>query len=221
MEIPLFDIGHLTFDILHECLYHSILVRDELFTLTGVEMSPGEKVWMRVKPRELMACVDVLRAAGVDINGVGVSGLVRLALAVLIESAVKAKQIPDREGFEYLELITPFKRANIRTKVQVGHAIRMAELERESIDKPTALGVLPAGKLTQAEVEASRARTVRALAEDDPQAAASLDRKLRRRVDPRILRRDELRFKSEQDPANMSQKEFKELNKLTRELAAA
>lgn len=185
-------------------------------------MSPGEKVCMRVKPRELMACADVLRVAGVDIQGVSLSSLVRLALNVLVESAIKEKRIPDRTGFEYNELLTPFKRANIRTKVQVGQTIALGELHRAAADLPNALGSLPDGQLTNDEIATARSRTEAALRAD-----GKSEREIKsimgggKRVDPRIFRRNELRAKSEADPANMSTAEFRELRRLDRDLASA
>ena len=183
-------------------------------------MTPGERISMRVKPRELMASVDILKAVGVDIQGVSVSELVRLAFNVLVESAIKNKQIPERDGFEYTELLAPFKRANLRTKVAVGQTIALAELHRAAAGLPPAFGSLPQPTtvLTDGEIEASRART-RAMLKADGKSDAQISKILpHKRVDPRKLRYDELRFRSEQDAANMSQREIKELRKLERDL---
>lgn len=176
-----------------------------------------------------MACADVLRLAGVDISGVSLSSCVRLALNILIETAIKHGRIPKRDGFEYEQLLAPYKRSNIKTKVQVGQVLAKADMLRVGADMPVALSTLPeSDELTEEEIQATRERTLRALEADDPKAAARLRRDLRggegtsrKRVDPRTLRRDELKFRSEQDPANMTSAEFRELRRLQTELGGS
>lgn len=164
-------------------------------------MTPGEKVWIRVKPTELVGCVDVLAAAGVDVAGMSLSAMVRCALNILIESALAAGTIPRRDGYDYLNVIAPFKRANLRTKVQVGHTISLAENLRQGEDRTIALGTLPRPRGSVVNGE-----------------SALVQREGRNRLKGRI---QELQFKAANDPANMSPAEFKELRDLKAKAATA
>jgi len=168
-------------------------------------MTPGEKVAMRVKPGELMACVDVLEAAGVSVLGMSLSSMVRCALNILVQSALDAGSIPKRDGFDYNERIAPFKRANLRTKVQVGRTISMAEKYRAGDDATVALGRLPtpAAEMSEEERQDHDARVQQLLAGE--RAAKP------KRGQGRL---QELAMKATVDPANMSPAEFKELKQL-------
>jgi len=163
-----------------------------------------------------MACADVLRLAGVDISGVSLSSMVRLALNVLIETAIKDGRVPRRDGFEYEQLLMPYKRSNIKTKVQVGQVLAHADKLRQGADMTMALGTLPGGELTDEGSKAAAKLRQQLSAEREAHGAHSAYKR-----DPRSLRRDELKFRSEQDPANMSAAEFRELRKLQKELAHA
>jgi len=180
-------------------------------------MTPGEKVAMRVKPGELMACVDVLEAAGVSVSGMSLSSMVRCALNILVQSAIDAGSIPKRDGFDYNERIAPFKRANLRTKVQIGRTISMAEKYRAGDDATVALGRLPTPlePLEISEGERS-ARLAAAKRGEDPVTAGAQFRMKRDRVGGRMA---ELAQKANTDPANMTPSEFKELKQLRAQAA--
>jgi len=169
---------------------------------------------MRVRPGELMACVDVLEAAGVQVNGLSLSGMVRCALNVLIQSALDAGSIPKRDGFDYNERIAPFKRASLATKVQVGHTLALAEKYRAGDDMSVALGRLP--EVLVVTEEERRVRAAAAKRGEDPVAALSEHRMKRDRVGGRLA---ELAQKANTDPANMTPSEFKELKQLRAQAA--
>lgn len=71
-------------------------------------MMPGEVVKIRVNPRDCMSVVDVIKNTGLLTEGMSLPVAVSLTLSALLESARQAKLIPEREGFEYTEVMRPF-----------------------------------------------------------------------------------------------------------------
>ena len=189
-------------------------------------MIHGEVVRMRLNPEELMACADVIKASGVQVDNMSLSLMCRVALMILVRSAMEQGQIEKRDGFDYSRIIEPYKRAPAKIRVRVAHTLNLAEMQRAALDMPTQLGVLPLKQAPLAVTEEDKARSrtaveqaLQADGQSDEQIARTLGKKnVRARVDPRKLRFDELRFKSEQSPENMEAREFKELRKLGREL---
>ena len=171
-------------------------------------MIHGEVVRMRLNPEELMACADVIKASGVQVDNMSLSLMCRVALMILVRSAMEQGQIEKRDGFDYSRIIEPYKRAPAKIRVRVAHTLNLAEMQRAALDMPTQLGVLPLKQAPLAVTEEDKARSARTLGKKN----------VRARVDPRKLRFDELKFKSEQSPENMEAREFKELRKLGREL---
>lgn len=190
----------------------------------------GERVNIRVKPQEMMSCVDVCTLAQVDMQGVSLSETVRLALGILIEAARKAEIIPTRDGFEYSTMVEPIRRANIRRKVQVGQTMSFAELKRMSLDMPSAAHAIELSdpsRPSEAEKDLIRKRArdklaANAAAGSGPIASTIAQRTLARPPVGRglTLRLAELEFKAKADPTNFGPREQDELTRLRRAAAA-
>lgn len=195
-------------------------------------MSPGEVVKIRVLPREIQACAAIVRAVAPTVQNLSLAQVVRIGLSTLVESAIKAGAIKEPDPFDYERDTSPYRRGSLARKVVTSQVMLSAQKQRASTDMPIALfGALPTpakdAPLTQEEITATRERTLALIEQDDPRTAAKLRRELagakasavHKRIDPRKLRYDELKFRSEQDPANVSREEFKEMRRLQRELA--
>lgn len=71
-------------------------------------MKPGEVVTIRVNPRDCMAVADIVQSVGMNVQGMAFSQAVAIALSALLETMRASKAIPEREGFEYLEVMKPY-----------------------------------------------------------------------------------------------------------------
>lgn len=65
----------------------------------------GQVVRVRVNPKDCMACVDVARQAGYDPGPMSFSQVVSITVGVVLESLRQNKIIPDRDGFEYADIM--------------------------------------------------------------------------------------------------------------------
>src|SRR5258708_6907366 len=79
-------------------------------------MSVGETVKIRVNPRDCMGVVDVINNTGMVTVGMSFPMACSLVLSSLLESARQAKLIPERDGFEYLEVMQQFSDKDKRKK---------------------------------------------------------------------------------------------------------
>jgi len=61
-----------------------------------------------------MAAVDVVRKLGLVTSGISFAQVVSLALSAALESLRRNGTLPTREGFEFSELLQPFKYDNPR-----------------------------------------------------------------------------------------------------------
>lgn len=71
-------------------------------------MKPGHVISMRVSPRNCMAVLDLLRMADVPLEGMSFSAACSRALDLAMSGLIKAGQLPERDGFEYSEMMAPF-----------------------------------------------------------------------------------------------------------------
>lgn len=71
--------------------------------------TPGLVVSVRINPTDAMSVIDILDAVGVPKENLSFAQGTKIALSSLLESARQAGTIPRREGFEYLEMLAPFK----------------------------------------------------------------------------------------------------------------
>lgn len=65
----------------------------------------GQVVRVRVNPKDCMACVDVARQAGYDPGPMSFSQVVSITVGIVLESLRQNKIIPDRDGFEYADIM--------------------------------------------------------------------------------------------------------------------
>lgn len=66
-------------------------------------------VRLRVSPKDCMSVVDAARLVGVPPEQYSMSALTSLVLSSLLEVHRKSGLIPERSGFEYSEMMEPFR----------------------------------------------------------------------------------------------------------------
>lgn len=87
-------------------------------------MRPGKIASVRVNPKDCMSIVDVLSKLGIATTNMSFSQATKIVLASALESFRQSKVIPDRDGFEYTEMMLPFAEDDLRTrgrKLQMAH----------------------------------------------------------------------------------------------------
>lgn len=72
-------------------------------------MMPGRVVKIRLSPMTCMACVDIVNKVGANRDGISFAQVVTLALSSAIAAFKENGLVPDRDGFEYSQLMEPFK----------------------------------------------------------------------------------------------------------------
>ena len=72
-------------------------------------MKPGRTVHIRINPKDCMSCVDVVLRAGYNPGPMSFAQVVSSTLSVVLESLRNNSIIPDRQGFEYADIMSPWK----------------------------------------------------------------------------------------------------------------
>ena len=192
-------------------------------------LKPGETFKIRLLPREIMACVAITERVlpSAATKNLSLAQCVRIAITELCEAAIKSKAIKEPEEFNYQQSIASYRRAPMARKVTAGQLAMQVSMERASATGIAALGGMSFepqddGPLVITEEDRRRSAEAvkRALASGavEESGATVARRTTRARIDPRKLRFDELKFKSENNAENMEPREFKEMRRLAREL---
>lgn len=71
-------------------------------------MNPGRTANIRINPKDCMSCIDVVQKTGVNLKGASFAMIVSAALSSLLESMRQNGIIPDRDGFEYAEMMRDY-----------------------------------------------------------------------------------------------------------------
>lgn len=160
-------------------------------------MKAGEVVKIRVSPKDVMTAIDLVQGAGLVVTGMSLAEVVRLAMSGLMQRARETGAAPNRDGFEYMQMLAPFKQGDPHVKNDVHHRQRAliaqkqarAEQEREAMDMP------PLGSIVSKQVQ--------------------ITHNIQQAKDPRKHTRfKELVFKRRADQLNFSEAEQAELDQL-------
>lgn len=103
----------------------------------------GRIVRIRVNPQDCMGCVDLLNQLGVLEEGTSFATVVSNALYQLLSLARDNEIIPTRDGFEYMEMMEPFKdqpHLDRTRKVRITKEFKFAQRPRMET-----LGAAPSG----------------------------------------------------------------------------
>lgn len=86
-------------------------------------MRAGKVVNVRINPKDCMGVIDVVKKAGVYVPGMSFSQMVSLALSGMMQTLRDNEIIPDREGWEYLEMMGPYLTKQNGRKLEVTKVI--------------------------------------------------------------------------------------------------
>jgi hypothetical protein len=98
----------------------------------------GNVVTLRINPKTCMSVVDVLTTAEIKMEGMSFAMMVSLALDSTMQTLRDAKLIPEREGWEYLQLVGPHVGQTDAKKLQVTNTLKAlgSELHVKGISVP-------------------------------------------------------------------------------------
>jgi hypothetical protein len=116
-------------------------------------LRPGMVATIRVNPKDCMAVLDVVKAAGLSTDGMSFAAMTSLAFSSLLQTMRDQEVIPDRDGFEYLDMMQPYLGSknnkkkvaitktlqNAGSKVRV-HGLSKPKVEKAPIQEPPTLG---------------------------------------------------------------------------------
>lgn len=71
-------------------------------------MKPGRTANIRINPKDCMACIDVVKKTGMNLQGASFSVIVSTALSSALESFRQNGIIPSRDGFEYTDMMRDY-----------------------------------------------------------------------------------------------------------------
>ena len=152
---------------------------------------------IRLSPRDVMSCIDAVRAVGMDMQGMSLSATVKKGITIALSTLRAEKVLPEHDGFEYSQMIAPYTGISKVDKIAVGHRLVVQEQVDEAND------VQPAALSTRRRIEPTQ--------EDIAKGVR------RRRLLPRI---QELQFREQSDKENFTKKEREELRRLEEEILA-
>lgn len=89
-------------------------------------MRAGLVATIRINPKDCMSVLDVMEKAGVNTNGMSFPAMVSLALSATLNGLRTEGLIPDRDGFEYLDMMTPHMNGRNKRKLEITKTIHDA-----------------------------------------------------------------------------------------------
>lgn len=99
-------------------------------------MRAGQVVRIRVNPKDCVSVLDVMKAGGIDISKMSYSSIVSLALSAMLQGLRDGGTIPDRDGFEYAEMMEPYLRNGQGGKIKIAN-----QLYRRAADGSVTAGI--------------------------------------------------------------------------------
>ena len=104
-------------------------------------MKAGRVVSIRVNPRDCLAAIDTLEKIGLRVKGMSFAQVVSIAFSSAMESFRQNGIVPDRDGFEFNEMMQQFP-ADSRRKgraIAITKALevfnRLSEPEEEKVNE--------------------------------------------------------------------------------------
>jgi len=140
-----------------------------------------------------MSCIDAVNAVNAGMQGMSLSSVISRGIAITLHTLRSEKILPDRDGFEYNDMIAPYTNLTRVEKIKTGHEIVMQRQRDEATDAPQP-------HLHRAEPKLSDA-----------------EKRQRTRMFNRIR---ELEMRKEADPLNWKPEHEREYSKLRKEAQA-
>jgi hypothetical protein len=156
--------------------------------------SIGIVVRLRVPPRDVMSCIDCVQAAKAEMTGMSISAVIRRGMSIAMGTLRSNKVIPERDGYEYEQMVAPYDCRTGAEKITAGHLMVIADQNAEINDTPVPT------------LSTQTNRTVGGSIVVTPREARLNREKI------------ELLFRQEQDPLNFDEADQKKLEGISREL---
>lgn len=105
-------------------------------------MKYGEVVSVRLSPEDVMAAVDIVRNSPAYTPGMGLAQVVKWAMVYAFEALRQSGAVPRRDGFEYAEMVKPFKqdsKVSRQRRGAVGYGMQLVERQSHALDTPLKL----------------------------------------------------------------------------------
>lgn len=177
--------------------------------MAGMQRKGSAVVHLRVDPIDVMACVDAARLAGMIVPGMSLASVIRAGVMAMAETLRGMRVLPEREGWEYNEMVTPYQRVAISVKAHTARAITGRDVERDVHDLPRP--AIPHGLEPRETAPGPPTMPTKAL---PPLSKAGVNRLAR------LLRQEaELVFRKREDPENFTEGQEKELAVVRAEIA--
>lgn len=104
-------------------------------------LAAGHVAQVRINPKDCMSVIDVVKTAGVWTEGMSFAQMVSLALSSAMETFRQSKFIPERDGFEYLEMMERYmgESKSTKKKQQITQVINAAgaTIHARGLARPT------------------------------------------------------------------------------------
>ena len=89
----------------------------------GKQLRAGNVVTIRVNPKDCMGVVDVIQKAGIYTPGMSFAQMVSICLSSVLQTLRDSEVIPERDGFEYLNVVGPYISKQSGKKIEVTKTI--------------------------------------------------------------------------------------------------
>lgn len=97
-------------------------------------MRAGIATTIRFNPKDCMAVVDVIEAAGLMLPGMTFSSAASLAITMAFQEMMKQGKIPERDGFEYTEIMSKITaKGNSKTARRISDNIYRAAMAGDPV----------------------------------------------------------------------------------------
>ena len=106
-------------------------------------MKPGQVVHVRISPQDCLACVDIVKAIGINTTNMSFALVVKIALASCLESMRQNNVIPKRTGFEFTDMMAPFKEFRAQRQASKLHAARIIDSIGDKFQPPAIVPTNP------------------------------------------------------------------------------
>lgn len=162
-------------------------------------MRPSVVVHIRVGTEDVMAAIDIVKNSGMATAGMSLAMVIKLAFSAAMESLRAQGVVPQRDGWEYTDMVAPLLRDSMGRKVQVSQAFARADMNRAAMDMP----------VIRPTIQAATSRI------DKPEVEFDAAMHLKAR---KLLRHKELSFQHKHERENMTSAEVQEFQQLCEEL---
>ena len=157
--------------------------------------SVGFVAKIRLSPRDVMSCIDCVNAVHAEMQGMSLSATIKRGIAIALETLRASKVLPERDGFEYNDMIETYSGISKVEKIAAGHKMVMQDQRNEQMDVRTS------AIMRESRYEPTKEEIIRG--------------NKRKRLD---RQRTELLFKKKADPDNWTRAEQKRLEGIEEEI---